>query len=93
MIIQQTTNSKGAEYTYFFCRGRQKGACQAPYVNVTLIEDAVEQHYAAIRFSQPFIADMRAQVDAVIGDQESPHVCCASRSPRSSRNSTPRRRT
>jgi site-specific DNA recombinase len=32
MIIQQTTNSKGAEYTYFFCRGRQKGACQAPYV-------------------------------------------------------------
>ena len=70
MIIQQTTNSKGAEYTYFFCRGRQKGACQAPYVNVALIEDAVERHYAAIRFSQSFIADMRDQVDAVIGDQE-----------------------
>jgi hypothetical protein len=70
MIIQQTTNSKGAEYTYFFCRGRQKGACQAPYVNVTLIEDAVERHYAAIRFSQPFITEMRDQVDAVIGDQE-----------------------
>src|SRR6201999_537014 len=68
MIIQQTTNSKGAEYTYFFCRGRQKGACQAPYVNVALIEDAVERHYAAIRFSQSFIADMRDQVDAVIGD-------------------------
>ena len=43
---------------------------QAPYVNVALIEDAIERHYAAIRFSQPFITEMRDQVDAVIGDQE-----------------------
>ncbi|GAB3566132.1 hypothetical protein GCM10027445_12430 [Amycolatopsis endophytica] len=70
MIIQRTINSKGAEYLYFFCRGRQKEACQAPYVNVTLVEDAVERRYAAIRFSQPFIADMRDQIDAVLGEQE-----------------------
>nr|WP_330359603.1 recombinase family protein [Actinosynnema sp. ALI-1.44] len=93
MIIQRTINSKGAEYLYFFCRGRQKGLCQAPHVNVTLVEDAVERHYSAIRFSQPFIADMRDQIDAVLGEQESPHACCASRSPHSSRNSTRRRRT
>jgi site-specific DNA recombinase len=70
MIIQRTINSKGAEYLYFFCRGRQKGLCQAPHVNVTLVEDAVERHYSAIRFSQPFIADMRDQIDAVLGEQE-----------------------
>jgi site-specific DNA recombinase len=70
MIIQRTINSKGAEYLYFFCRGRQKGACLAPYVNVALIEDAVEHHYTAIRFSQPFITEMRDQIDAVIGEQE-----------------------
>jgi len=70
MIIQRTINSKGAEYLYFFCRGRQKGACQAPHVNVTLVEDAVERHYTAIRFSQPFITEMRGQIDAVLGEQE-----------------------
>jgi DNA invertase Pin-like site-specific DNA recombinase len=70
MIIQRTINSKGAEYLYFFCRGRQKGVCQAPHVNVTLVEDAVERHYAAIRFSQPFIIEMRDQIDAVLGEQE-----------------------
>lgn len=70
MIIQRTINSKGAEYLYFFCRGRQKGACQAPHVNVTLVEDAVERHYAAIRFSQAFITEMGSQIDAVLGEQE-----------------------
>ncbi|MTD57307.1 hypothetical protein [Amycolatopsis pithecellobii] len=55
---------------YFFCRGRQKGLCQAPHINVTLVEDAVERHYATIRFSQPFITEMRDQVDAVLGEQE-----------------------
>ncbi|GLZ30822.1 recombinase [Lentzea sp. NBRC 105346] len=70
MIIQRTINSKGSEYLYFFCRGRQKGTCQAPHVNVVLVEDAVERHYSAIRFSQPFIAEMRDQIDAVIGEQE-----------------------
>jgi ATPase family protein associated with various cellular activities (AAA) len=29
-----------------------------------------ELHYAAIRFSQPFITDMRGQIDAVLGEQE-----------------------
>jgi hypothetical protein len=41
-----------------------------PHVNVTLVEDAVERHYSAIRFSQPFIADMRDQIDAMLGEQE-----------------------
>ncbi|MEQ0562370.1 hypothetical protein ABJI51_25070 [Amycolatopsis sp. NEAU-NG30] len=34
-----------------------KGLCQSPHVNVTLVADAVERHYSAICFSQPFIAD------------------------------------
>ncbi|WP_433657987.1 recombinase family protein [Nocardia sp. CA-128927] len=70
MIVQHTTNSRGAEYTYFFCRNKQNGSCQAPHINVTLIEDAVETHYASIRFSARFIADIRAHIARVIDEQE-----------------------
>ena len=57
LIIQHTVNSRGSEYTYFFCRNKQNGSCEAPHINVALIEDAVENHYATIRFSPQFIAD------------------------------------
>lgn len=70
MIVQHTVNSRGAEYTYFFCRNRQNGTCQAPHINVALIEDAVEAHYATIRFSVQFIADVRAHIAQVLDEQE-----------------------
>ncbi|GAA5102878.1 hypothetical protein GCM10025762_02850 [Haloechinothrix salitolerans] len=70
MTIQHTVNSKGTEYLYFFCRGRQSHICDAPHINVELIEDAVERHYATIRFNQEFIADVRTQIDTVISEQE-----------------------
>lgn len=70
MIIQRTINSKGAEYLYFFCRNRQNSTCDAPHVNAELVEDAIERHYATIRFSQAFISDVRAQIDTVISEQE-----------------------
>jgi site-specific DNA recombinase len=70
MIVQHTVNSRGAEYTYFFCRNRQNGTCQAPHINVALIEDVVETHYATIRFSAHFIAEVRAHIAQVIDEQE-----------------------
>ena len=70
MIIQRTLNSKGAEYLYFFCRNRQNNTCNAPHVNAALVEDAVERHYATIRFSQAFIGDIRNEINTVINEQE-----------------------
>jgi site-specific DNA recombinase len=70
MILQHTVNRRGAEYTYFFCRNKQNGTCQAPHINVAIVEDAVEAHYATIRFSARFVADVRAHVARVIGEQE-----------------------
>ncbi len=70
MIVQHTVNSRGAEYTYFFCRNKHNGTCQAPHINVALVEDAVEAHYATVRFSPQFIAEVRAHIAAsVIGEQ------------------------
>jgi len=71
MIIQHTVNSRGSEYTYFFCRNKQNGSCPSPHVNVIRIEDAVEDHYATIRFSPEFIADVRTHLAQTLADQES----------------------
>jgi site-specific DNA recombinase len=70
LIVQHTVNSRGSEYTYFFCRNKQNGSCEAPHINVALIEDAVENHYATIRFSAQFVATVRAEVARAIDEQE-----------------------
>jgi site-specific DNA recombinase len=70
MILQRTVNARGTEYMYFFCRNRQDGSCQAPHINVVLIEEAVEQHYARIRFSPEFIADVRTHMAETLGEEE-----------------------
>ncbi|WSE29981.1 recombinase family protein [Amycolatopsis rhabdoformis] len=45
---------------YFFCRGRQKGVCQAPHVNVALVEDAVER--AVLDGQQKSVRLLRQQI-------------------------------
>jgi len=70
MILQNVVNSKGDTYTYFFCRNKQDGSCDAPRINVLLIEDAIEAHYARLRFSASFIADVRAHIAEAIGEEE-----------------------
>ena len=70
MIIQHTVNSRGYEYTYFFCRNKQGGGCSAPHINVLHIEEAVETHYATVRFSADFIADVRAHVAATLQNEQ-----------------------
>ncbi|WP_373466069.1 recombinase family protein [Streptomyces sp. V3I8] len=70
MILQRTVNRRGSEYFYFFCRNRQEDACDAPHINIVHVEDAIERHYATIRFSPGFISDVRAHIAETIGDQE-----------------------
>ena len=70
MILQHTVNSRGTEYTYFFCRNKQDGSCSSPHVNAIQIEMAVEDHYALVQFSPGFIADVRAHIAEAIGEEE-----------------------
>ncbi len=70
MIVQHVVKSRGTEYTYFFCRNRQNGTCDAPHINVALVEDAVEAHYATVRFSPQFILEVRAHIGSVVEEQD-----------------------
>ena len=71
LIVQHTVNSRGSAYTYFFCRNKQNGTCPTPHVNVIRVEDAVEDHYATVRFSPDFIDDVRRHIREALADQES----------------------
>jgi site-specific DNA recombinase len=61
----------GVPYTYFFSRRRRPGnSCTSPHINVVHVEQAVNDHYATIRFSRGFIDEVRSHVDGAIAEQE-----------------------
>ncbi|TMQ91749.1 hypothetical protein ETD83_29460 [Actinomadura soli] len=71
MIMQETTNRHGTTYLYFVCQGRKKeGTCDTPHINVARLEDAVEEHYARIRFAPAFMAEVRGYLAEAIGKSE-----------------------
>ena len=69
-MILQRAKGNGGTYYYFFCRGRQEHVCRAPYLNVDLVESAVERHFERVRFTPEFITAVRAEVEATIDDQQ-----------------------
>ena len=56
----------GGKYFYFFCRGRQQGLCDQPYLNVHAVEQAVLDHYATVSFPTAFKAAVRAALDEAL---------------------------
>jgi site-specific DNA recombinase len=67
-FIVQRAMGNGGEYFYFFCRGRQEGLCDTPYLNVHAVEQAVLDHYATVSFSAQFRAAVRARLDQALAE-------------------------
>lgn len=65
-LIVTPGHGNGATYFYFMCRGRQGHSCDQPYLKVQDVERAVEQHYATVRLSDQFRAEVRAQLDDTV---------------------------
>ncbi len=72
-FIVQRAKGNGGEYFYFFCRGRQEGLCDQPYVNVQRVEQAVLNHYATVSFSDEFKAAVRARLDETASGRPGEH--------------------
>jgi site-specific DNA recombinase len=70
LTTQHTVNSRGSEYLYLFCGNTQDGTCQAPHYNVIRVEDAVEAHYATVRFTPEFITDVRTHIAQALDDEQ-----------------------
>jgi site-specific DNA recombinase len=71
LAIQYNTNRHGNDYTYFFCRHKQTKDCQSPHMSTLRVEDAIEDYYATLSFSDQFIADVRDQIGKVVADEHS----------------------
>jgi site-specific DNA recombinase len=67
-FIVQRAQGNGGEYFYFFCRGRQEGLCNVPYLNVQAVEQAVLDHYATVSFSAAFKTAVRATLDEALAE-------------------------
>ena len=61
-------NSRGYAYDYFFCTNTRDGSCATHHTNVLLIERAVEDHYATLKFNDQFIADVRRHITTTLDD-------------------------
>jgi site-specific DNA recombinase len=69
-IVQRAKGRHGGVYYYFFCRGRQDGVCDHPYVSVEVMEQAVVHHYGvAVHLPEDFRAQVRAGVDQAVSEQ------------------------
>ncbi|ASN28214.1 resolvase [Streptomyces pluripotens] len=71
MILSHATNRHGNTYRYFFCTGRYSHTCELPYVPLGRVEEAVEAHYATVRFTPEFTSAMRADLAAMLDEQQS----------------------
>jgi hypothetical protein len=65
-FIVQRAKGNGGEYFYFYCRGRQQGQCDQPYMNVLAVEEAVARHFATVTFPEEFKAKVRAGLDVAV---------------------------
>lgn len=70
MILSHATNRYGNVYRYFFCNGRYDHSCELPYIPIGQVEEAVEEHYATVRFTPVFIDAMRADLAAMLDEQQ-----------------------
>jgi len=69
LIVQRAVGRQGGEYYYFFCRGRQEGVCDLPFMPVEVMEDAVAGYYGhAVTLPAEYLAQVRAGVDEAVSD-------------------------
>lgn len=64
LILMPGKSRNGQVYFYFICRGRQDGICDLPYMHVSKVERAVENHYATVQLSEAFCAALRSRLEA-----------------------------
>jgi site-specific DNA recombinase len=65
-LIISLGSGNGGTYFYYLCRGRQQKRCELPYLPVADVSRAVERHYANVRLTAAFQAQVRAELDDLL---------------------------
>lgn len=71
VIYTQAKGRGGTVHEYFFCRARQEGQCDLPYLPAYLVEDSVVESYGQLVLDEDFQEDVRTKlVGAIVGEQQ-----------------------
>jgi site-specific DNA recombinase len=71
LIYMQAKGRSGAVHEYYFCRARQEGQCDLPYVPTYVIEDNVISAYERLELDPSFEMDIRGQLTKSLeGEQQ-----------------------
>lgn len=71
LIYVQAKGRSGTVHEYFFCRSRQEGMCDLPYVPTYVVEDNVVSAYDLLVLDPSFESDIRGQLTrALEGEQK-----------------------
>jgi site-specific DNA recombinase len=69
-ICLQWSNGHGGRYLYFFCLRKQDHQCDSHYNGGDMIEDAIVEHYATVRFPEDMAARLRKAMHDTIAEEE-----------------------
>jgi site-specific DNA recombinase len=70
LVVQRTQGRHGGEYFYFFCRGRQQGLFDLPFIPVEVLEEAVVRYYGdAVSLPADWLVQVRAGLDEAVKGQ------------------------
>ncbi|MDQ0689589.1 hypothetical protein QF047_000549 [Arthrobacter sp. W4I7] len=71
VIYTEAKGRGGTIHEYFFCRARQEGKCDLPYLPAYLVEDSVADSYSRLVLDEDFKQDVRRRLeDALLGEQK-----------------------
>lgn len=71
VIYTEAKGRGGTIHEYFFCRARQEGKCDLPYLPAYLVEDSVADSYSRLVLDEDFKQDVRRRLEeALLGEQK-----------------------
>lgn len=70
LIYTEATGKTGRRYGYFLCRARQDGLCDLPHLRAERVEEAIVEHYGALRLRPDFVTEVRQQLDQAVAEDQ-----------------------
>lgn len=71
VIFTKARGCTGKVYDYFFCRGRQDGTCDMPYIPRDDMESAIADHYITLGIPKDFRTELKDAIHQAVADERS----------------------
>ena len=69
-MIMANVRGRGGDYQYFFCRRRQEHLCDAPYIQLPRLEDAVVRFWQRQQVTEAFSKALREGIHRTVDNDQ-----------------------